>query len=59
VATKSVSLRRKKRYTTEGPRTERAGLAPRFSHPHGLIFHFGWERRRVGPFMRGFVPANE
>jgi hypothetical protein len=36
---KSVSLRRKKRYTTETPRTERAGLATRFSRPHGLIFH--------------------
>jgi hypothetical protein len=41
VATKSVSLRRKKRYTTARPRTERAGLAPCFFHPRWLIFHFG------------------
>jgi hypothetical protein len=34
-------------------------LAPRFFHPHWLIFHFGWERRCVGPFMRGLVPAGE
>jgi hypothetical protein len=36
---KGVSLRRKKRYTTETPGTERAGLATRFSPPNGLIFH--------------------
>jgi hypothetical protein len=30
-----------------------------FFHPQGLVFHFGWERRRIGPLMRGFVPANE
>jgi hypothetical protein len=38
-APKCVSLRRKKRYTTETPGTERAGLATRFSPPNGLIFH--------------------
>jgi hypothetical protein len=58
-ATKSVSRRRKKQYTTARPRTERVGPATRFSYPQGLIFHFGWERRRIGPLMRGFVPANE
>ena len=55
--TKCVSLRRKKRYTTETPRTERAGLATRFSPPKGLIFHSGWERRRVRPLVRGSVSA--
>jgi hypothetical protein len=33
VEAKSVSLRRKKRYTTNTPRTERAGLAACFSPP--------------------------
>jgi len=27
--------------------------------PYGLIFHFGWEQRRVGSCVRGLVPANE
>src|ERR1700729_3907764 len=39
---KSVSRRRKKRYTTEGPGTERAWLRC-VGFPYGLIFHFGWE----------------
>jgi hypothetical protein len=34
-------------------------LATRFSHPLWRIFHFGEERRCVGPFMLGLVPANE
>ena len=57
---KCVSLRRKKRYTTNWPRTERAGLAARFSPPR-LTFHFGWERRQVGPSLCGPVRrrANE
>src|SRR5271170_2905141 len=54
---KCVSLRRKKRYTTNSPGTERAGLATRVSPPQGLTFHFGWERRRVGPTLRG--PGSE
>ena len=60
VATKSVSLRRKKRYTTARPRTERDGLAPRFSHLYWLIFHF-WLGATLcaGPFMRGSVPAGK
>jgi hypothetical protein len=33
-------------------------LATRY-FPCGLIFHFGWEQRRIGPFVCGFVPANE
>jgi hypothetical protein len=45
--TKSVSLRRKKRYTTEKPRTERARVAARFSGPHRLIFSF-WARATPG-----------
>jgi hypothetical protein len=55
---KSVSLRRKKRYTTEGPPDGTRLLATRY-FPCGLIFHFGWEQRRIGPFVCGFVPANE
>ena len=55
-ATKSVSLRRKKRYTTEGARDGTRLVATRY-FPYGLIFHFGWERRRVGPFMRGLGSA--
>jgi hypothetical protein len=54
---KGVSLRRKKRYTTQTPGTERAGLATRFSPPKGLIFHFGWERRRIESHIRGSVSA--
>ena len=49
---KCVSLRRKKRYTTNPPRTERAGLRRGFLLQR-LTFHFGWERRRVGPSLRG------
>jgi hypothetical protein len=37
-ATKSVSLRRKKRYTTGRPRTERVGPATRFSILKGWFF---------------------
>jgi hypothetical protein len=58
MATKSVSLRRKKRYTTGGPGTERAWLR-RVVFLCGLLFHFGWEQRRVRSSMRGLVPANE
>jgi len=41
VATKSVSLRRKKRYTTEKAKGRNALACIAFSHPHRLIFHFG------------------
>jgi hypothetical protein len=53
VEAKCVSLRRKKRYTTNLPGTERAGLAARFSPSQGLTFHLGWQRRRAGPSLDG------
>jgi hypothetical protein len=59
VEAKCVSLRRKKRYTTNTPMTERAGLAACFSPAQGLIFHFGWERRRFGPNMRGLGSVSD
>jgi hypothetical protein len=51
--TKSVSLRRKKRYTTETPGTERVGWRGVFPVPYRLIFSF-WAGNAVGSLMRGF-----
>jgi hypothetical protein len=59
MATKSVSLRRKKRYTTRKAERRNALATQRIFPSLQADFSFGQGRRCVGPFKRGSVPANE